>query len=101
MMRIEVTTHGQSGFVIAVETSDRKPGTGYDFDSEGVALVTGQVALTTIEGRPEKWTAWLWQQAGHYPPTGRHSNAIDAGDPAKLAAKLRKRFGKQGAWWTS
>jgi hypothetical protein len=66
-----------------------------------VAAVVGQVALTTIEGRAGKWTAWLWERSGHYPPTGRHGSAIDAGTPALLAAKLRKRFAKQGAWWTA
>lgn len=98
MIRIEVATSGTTGFVIAVETSDQKPGAPYDWDPASTASVVGQAALTTIPGRPVKWTAWLWQQAGHYPPRGRHSDAIDAGTPDLLAVKLRKRHAK-GAWW--
>jgi hypothetical protein len=101
VIRIEVVTAGRSGFFVAVETTGQQPGTGYDWDAEGTAVVVGQLYRGSEDGFPERWTAWLWKQAGTYPARGTTSGSLNvAGPPSELARKLRKRHAANGAWWS-
>jgi hypothetical protein len=100
VIRIEVVTTARTGFIIAIETTDQKPGSGYDWDGDGTAVVAGQIYRSSEDGNPERWTAWLWKQAGHYPATGQHSAVMSvAGPPSEVARKLRKQHQAKGAWW--
>jgi hypothetical protein len=101
MIQIDVVTCGRSGFIVAVETADREPGAPYDWSASGTAVVVGQLHRGSTDEEPERWTAWLWKQAGRYPGRGQHSEALNvAGPPSEMARKLRKRHQAKGAWWT-
>lgn len=101
MIRIDVATTGRSGFVVAVETTDREPGAGYDWDATGTALVVGQAGRRSLDEEPEEWKAWLFPVAGQYPPTGQSTTAFTAGSPELLAAALRKHHAAKGPWWAA
>lgn len=94
MIRIEIAITGTIGFILAIETSGQEPGSGYDWDATGTAAVVGQARIT---GDGSK--AWLWPQAGTWPGTGRHVQAVDAELASDLIAKLRKQHQAKGAWW--
>lgn len=101
MIRVEAVTSGRKGFILAIEASDREPGAGYDWDASGTALVVGQMFRSSDDGKPERWTTWLWNQAGQYPPRGQHADALSVpGPPHETERKLGKRHQAQGAWWT-
>jgi hypothetical protein len=90
VIRIEVVTSNRSGFIIAVDTA-AKPGT---------AHVVGQVHQASIDGEPERWTAWLWPAPGQY--TTGHAEAVTVkGKAADLREKLSRRHQARGAWWTA
>jgi hypothetical protein len=103
MIRIDVVTTGTSGFIVAIETADRKPGAGYDWDATGTAAVVGQLRRESADEEPERWTAWLWKRAGRYPARGQHSVTLLslAGPPSEMARKLRKRHAAKGPWWSA
>jgi hypothetical protein len=100
VIRIDVVTSGRSGFIVAVETADRPPGTGYDWDATGTYSVVGKVHRTSPDGEPEEWKAWLLPVAGQCPPRGQSVTARTAPATAMLAAKLRDLHEAKGAWWT-
>jgi hypothetical protein len=99
MIRIEVVTAGRTGFIVAVDSTDREPGAGYDWDASGTAAVVGQAGQRSLDGEPEEWTAWLWPVAGQYTPLGQSTEAFTAPGPQALADRLRKRHTAKGAWW--
>jgi hypothetical protein len=100
MTRIDVVTAGRSGFIVAVETSDREPGTGYDWDATGTASVVGKVYRTSHDEEPPEWKAWLLPVAGQSTPHGQSTTAFTAASPELLAAKLRGHTAK-GPWWAA
>lgn len=101
MIRVDVAVTGTHGWLIATETSDQAPGSGYDWDATGTAVVVGQARSIPAGDQPERWTAWLWKQAGTCPPRGQHTGALSvAGPVTELERKLGQRLRKEGKWWT-
>lgn len=100
MIRIEVVTAARSGFVVATETTEQPPGSGYDWSASGTAVVVGQVYRSSADGEQEEWRAWLWPAPTTYPPTGQHATAITAYGLAALAKRLSKQHQAKGPWWT-
>jgi hypothetical protein len=100
VIRVDVVTCGRSGFIVAVETTDSKPGAGYDWDQSGTYSVVGKVYRTSPDGEPEDWKAWLLPVAGQSTPRGQSTDAAQAASPERLRDRLQKRADEKGPWWS-
>ena len=91
--RIAIASTGErDGLIIAVMPAA-------DEYTSGAALAVGSVYQTSPDGKPEKWRAWLWPEAGGALHVTQHCEAVDAADLKRLGELVQKRAGKDGPWW--